>query len=77
MHILRLCPDTSTSCGNVIKDEFTKTPRNAPTNQINLIRYADDFVITGKTKEILERAKEVIGGFLQEIGLSFPKKNPI
>jgi RNA-directed DNA polymerase len=37
---------------------------------INLVRYADDFIITGSTPEALERAKEVVREFLQERGLS-------
>jgi RNA-directed DNA polymerase len=36
---------------------------------INLIRYADDFIITGRTKEILERIKVLIMEFLKERGL--------
>jgi len=37
---------------------------------INLVRYADDFIVTGSTPEVLERAKEVVREFLQERGLS-------
>jgi RNA-directed DNA polymerase len=37
---------------------------------VNLIRYADDFVITGKTKELLEgEIKPLVEQFLQERGL--------
>jgi RNA-directed DNA polymerase len=43
--------------------------RNA--HKINFIRYADDFVITGATKETLEDAKALIEAFLKERGLSF------
>jgi len=31
---------------------------------INLVRYADDFIITGSTPEVLEKAKEVVRQFL-------------
>ena len=40
-------------------------------HKINFIRYADDFVITGATKETLEDAKALIEAFLKERGLSF------
>jgi RNA-directed DNA polymerase len=43
----------------------------APHRQkINVIRYADDFVITGASKEVLEtRVKPAVVGFLKERGL--------
>jgi len=36
---------------------------------VNLIRYADDFVITGRSKELLEEIKPLVEGFLRERGL--------
>jgi len=36
---------------------------------VNFIRYADDFVITGRTKELLEEIKPLVEGFLHERGL--------
>jgi RNA-directed DNA polymerase len=46
---------------------------------VHLIRYADDFVITGRTKEILEGAiKPLVEQFLRERGLEFsPTKTVI
>ena len=41
---------------------------------INLVRYADDFIVTGSTPEVLERAKNVISEFLQERGLSLSEE---
>jgi RNA-directed DNA polymerase len=42
---------------------------------INLIRYADDFIITAKTKEILEEGiKPLLMGFLKERGLELSEK---
>ena len=38
-------------------------------NKVNLIRYADDFAITGTSKEVLEEAKASIGDFLRDRGL--------
>lgn len=49
----------------LLKDNL---PRRA---KINFIRYADDFVVTGDSKELLEtRVKPLIVGFLAERGLT-------
>ena len=46
--------------------------------KINLIRYADDFVVTGDSPETLARAKEVVVEFLAERGLELsPEKTRI
>ncbi|WP_341749586.1 reverse transcriptase domain-containing protein [Candidatus Tisiphia endosymbiont of Sialis lutaria] len=47
--------------------------------KINFIRYADDWVITGDTKELLEtQVKPLIEGFLKERGLELsPEKTNI
>ena len=52
------------------------TPRRT---KVNVIRYADDFVITGKTKELLEDTiKPAIEKFLEERGLTLsPEKTRI
>ena len=46
---------------------------------VNLIRYADDFIITGRTKELLEgEVKPLVEQFLQSRGLELsPKKTVI
>jgi RNA-directed DNA polymerase len=36
---------------------------------VNFIRYADDFVITARSKELLEEIKPLVEGFLRERGL--------
>jgi RNA-directed DNA polymerase len=48
-------------------------------SKVNVIRYADDFVITGKTKELLEGTiKPAVEGFLMERGLTLsPEKTRI
>ena len=48
----------------------------APRNQkINVIRYADDFVITGASKEVLEtRIKPAMVSFLKERGLELSEE---
>ena len=47
-----------------------KDSRKFLKNKVHLIRYADDFVLTGATKEVLEEAKSMIEEFLKERGLS-------
>lgn len=47
--------------------------------KVNFIRYADDFIITGTSKELLEEeVKPLVGAFLQERGLELsPEKTKI
>lgn len=46
--------------------------------KVSLIRYADDFVVTGTSKEVLEEAKTMITVFLAERGLVLsPEKTKI
>jgi RNA-directed DNA polymerase len=50
----------------------------AKRNKVNMIRYADDFIITGASKEVLEKVKELIEEFLKERGLTLsPEKTKI
>lgn len=46
--------------------------RNA--HKVNLVRYADDFIVTAATKEIAEEAKELLRGFLQTRGLELSEE---
>ena len=43
-------------------------------NKINLVRYADDFVVTATNKEVLIEAKELIADFLKERGLELSRE---
>lgn len=43
-----------------------KENRKAFSNKVNLIRYADDFIITGDTKEVLEEIKAQLVVLLKE-----------
>ena len=46
--------------------------------KVNLVRYADDFIVTGSSPEILEKAKSAIALFLEKRGLQFsPEKTKI
>ena len=42
--------------------------------KVNLVRYADDFIITGSTPEVLHQVKDVVREFLEERGLSLSKE---
>jgi RNA-directed DNA polymerase len=57
------------------------TPKQAPEagKRVNLIRYADDFIITGASQEILEKEiKPLVEAFLRECGLELsPEKTHI
>jgi RNA-directed DNA polymerase len=37
--------------------------------QVNFVKYADDFIVTARTKEIAEEVKVLIGNFLKQRGL--------
>lgn len=50
-------------------------PRSKARNGVRVIRYADDFIITGKTKELLEqRVLPTVKGFLSERGLTLSEE---
>lgn len=52
----------------------TKTSKKRWKGKVNFIRYADDFIITGVTKETLEQAKLILGDFLKGRGLSLSEE---
>lgn len=55
-----------------IKETRINGIRMAP--KVNLVRYADDFIITGATKEILEqKVKPLVEQFMKERGLTMSK----
>jgi RNA-directed DNA polymerase len=43
-------------------------------NKVNLVRYADDFIVTAATKEIAQEAKELIREFLKTRGLELSEE---
>ena len=52
--------------------------KTASKQKIHLIRYADDFIITGESKEILENEiKPVVENFLKERGLELSKEKTL
>jgi RNA-directed DNA polymerase len=71
----------SPTISNMVLDGLEEAVRCAVPRRcrINFVRYADDFIITGKSKTILEDAiRPVVEGFLRERGLSLsPEKTLI
>ena len=56
-------------------EQVLKRIRYSRPNKIHLIRYADDFIISGATKEVLEiDVKPVVVDFLRERGLSLSEE---
>ena len=61
-------------------DVNSKGKVNAEThrhNKVNLIRYADDFIVSANTKEKAEEAKVVIQSFLKERGLKLSEEKTV
>jgi len=53
-----------------IHQKFSKTQKQKKANKLNFVRYADDFIITAFSKEMLENeVKPFIEAFLQKRGL--------
>ncbi|MAZ69278.1 group II intron reverse transcriptase/maturase [Porticoccus sp.] len=54
----------------MLQDRFGPRRPNRRRTKVHLIRYADDFVITGRSKDLLEEAKVMVEDFLSRRGLS-------
>lgn len=58
-----------------LREKFPKAPPKQYQPRVNLIRYADDFCITGDTKELLElEVKPLVERFLTERGLALSEE---
>lgn len=62
-----LCNISLNGIEQYIKEQIPKK-RNI-SNGIHIIRYADDMIITGKSKEIVMKCKAILAEFLAERGL--------
>jgi RNA-directed DNA polymerase len=59
----------------MLHQKDAKTGWMAKKNKVNFVRYADDFIITGKTKEVLENeVKPLVENFLKERGLTLSEE---
>lgn len=60
---------------HLLAEQFGRRKRNEPYAKVNLVRYADDFVITGSSKELLEtKVKPLVEQFLAERGLELSQE---
>ena len=62
-----------------LRERFPKPDRGSSKEKVNFVRFADDFIVTGKSKEILEsEVKPLIEAFMRERGLELsPEKTLI
>ncbi|UCF84270.1 MAG: group II intron reverse transcriptase/maturase [Desulfobacteraceae bacterium] len=70
----------SPTISNMVLDGLEEAVRCAVPRRrrINFVRYADDFIITGKSKSILEEAiQPVVEGFLAERGLELSSEKTV
>jgi RNA-directed DNA polymerase len=61
--------------GKILADKYPmKISSRKPAHKVNFVRYADDFIITGRTKEMLEEEiLPLVESFLNERGLKLSK----
>jgi RNA-directed DNA polymerase len=54
----------------LLEDHFAKTPKQQRMNKVHLVRYADDFLITGTSKGLLrDQVQVLVAHFLKQRGL--------
>jgi len=65
--------------GAVLRESFPRKVGTSAVHQVYLVRYADDFIITGDSKEVLEtKVQPLVAQFLKERGLELsPEKTRI
>jgi len=62
-----------------LREHFPKPDRGSSKEKVNFIRFADDFIITGRSQEVLDReVKPLVEQFMRERGLEVsPEKTLI
>ena len=59
----------------LLRQRYRKTTKAGLEAKVNLVRYADDFIITGSSKELLENeVKPLVAGFMKERGLELSQE---
>lgn len=71
-----LCNIALNGIEGLIRKQYTRNI-NGKSQGIHLIRYADDMIITGRSKETLIEIKETIASFLGERGLELNEKKTV
>ena len=62
----------------LLSSHFSKTSREGKKAKVNLIRYADDFCVTGSSKELLEhKVKPLVEQFMRERGLELSAEKTV
>src|SRR5947209_6136291 len=62
----------------LLSSHFSKTSRAGKKAKVNLIRYADDFCVTGSSKELLEQeVKPLVEQFMRERGLELSAEKTV
>ncbi len=62
----------------VLREKFPKHPRGGSNEKINFVRFADDFIVTGKSKEILENeVKPFVEQCMKERGLTLSQEKTL
>jgi RNA-directed DNA polymerase len=61
-----------------LRKKFPKPPRGGSNEKINFVRFADDFIVTGKSKEVLENeVKSLVEQFMRERGLTLSQEKTL
>jgi RNA-directed DNA polymerase len=61
-----------------LREKFPKHPNIGSNEKINFVRFADDFIVTGKSKEVLENeVKPLVEQFMKERGLTLSQEKTI
>ena len=61
-----------------LREHFPRTSRRGQQAKVNLVRYADDFIITGSSKELLEgEVKPLVEQFMGERGLELSQEKTV
>jgi RNA-directed DNA polymerase len=62
----------------LLASHYSKTSRSGRRAKVNLVRYADDFIITGSSKELLEQeVKPLVEQFMRERGLDLSAEKTV
>src|SRR5258706_1834846 len=61
-----------------LRERFPKSRRGSSKEKVNFVRFADDFIITGKSKEMLEQTvKPLVEQFMKERGLELSQEKTL
>jgi RNA-directed DNA polymerase len=59
----------------LLREKYPSNTKRGDLAQVNLVRYADDFIITGRSKELLEgEVRPLVEAFLRERGLELSEE---